>query len=162
VENKRQTTWQWMLSKTRDGKGQLQPRNLIDLMRFAQDEQIRREHFSPYHRLFPLLTPQAVINAFGRLSKQRVEDTLLAEVTSEVAACIHGLRDSKAEHNDESLARELGIAPCDVKPFAEVLVEIGFLELRDGTYRVPMLYRKGLNIKMGKAFRTSSRLRRTF
>lgn len=155
--NKRQTTWQWMLSKTRDGKGRIQPRNLIDLLIFAQDEQIRREHFSPYHRLFPLITPQAVLNAFDRLSKQRVEDTIIAESTGEVAACIHRLRDSKAEHNNESLAREFCVALSDLKPLVDVLLEMGFLEQKDGIYRIPMLYRKGLNIRMGKAFKSPER-----
>lgn len=152
--NKRQTTWQWILSKTKDGKGRIQPRNLIDLLIFAQDEQIRREQFSPYHRVFPLITPQAVLNAFDRLSKQRVEDTIIAESSSEVAACIHRLRDSKAEHNNESLAEEFCIAPADLKPLVELLLEIGFFEQRDGVYRIPMLYRKGLNIRMGKAFKS--------
>lgn len=153
LSQKRQTTWNWMLSRTRDGNRSIQPRNLIDLIRFAQDEQTRREQFTSSHKMFPLLGPDAVKRAFTRLSKQRVEDTILAEASPEVAVCIEGLRDGKSEHNDESLAAAFGVDTTHIKAFVRVLVELGFLEQVEGRYRVPMLYREGLNITLGKAFK---------
>ena len=150
--NKQQTTWQWMLTKTRDGKGCIQPRNLIDLITFAKDEQVRREHFSPYHRQLPLVSPAATLRAFERLSEQRVQDTIIAEASKEVAVCIQALRDGKAEHNESSLSKALGLKPKDARPIIEVMMELGLLEPKGATYRVPILYRKGLNIKLGKAF----------
>jgi hypothetical protein len=152
---RRQATWGWMLSRTRDGNRSIQPRNLIDLIRFAQDEQSRREQFATYHKVFPLLGPEAIRRAFTRLSKQRVEDTILAEASQEVAVCIEGLRDGKSEHNDESLANAFGVDTSHIKAFVRVLVELGFLEQVDGCYRVPMLYREGLNITQGKAFKVA-------
>ncbi len=152
---RRQATWNWMLSRTRDGNNSIQPRNLIDLIRFAQDEQSRREQFTIYHKVFPLLGPEAVRRAFTRLSKQRVDDTILAEASQEVAVCIEGLRDGKSEHNDESLAKAFGVDTIHIKAFVRVLVELGFLEQVDGCYRVPMLYREGLNITQGKAFKVT-------
>ena len=114
-----------MLSHSRDGNNSIQPRNLIDLIRFAQDEQLRREQFATSHKMFPLIGPEAIRRAFTRLSKQRVDDTLLAEAGQEVATCIEGLRDGKSEHDDSSLAKAFGVDTMHVKDFVRVLVELG-------------------------------------
>lgn len=149
---KRNKVWNWMLSRTRDGNDNIQPRNLIDLAQFAKEEQLRREKFTTSHKTFPLIGPEAIKRAFSRLSKRRVGDTMIAEVGQEVMACIEGLRNGKSEHNDESLAQAFGVATTHVTDFIRVLVEMGFLEKVEGYYRVPMLYREGLNITQGKAF----------
>ena len=85
------------------------------------------------------------------LSKERVEDTLLAEA-GEQAALIERFRDGRAEHNDDSLAEVVGVTRGDVRASIKPLVEIGFLEQTGETFKVPMLYRGGLSITQGKAF----------
>lgn len=90
--------------------------------------------------------------ALTRLSEQRIEDTLLAEGGRDVAVLIEGFRNGKAEHNDASLAKLFGVEVSHVKVFVKVLKDIGFLEQVGDSYRVPVLYREGLNITKGKAF----------
>jgi len=41
--SRRPTTWNWMLARTRDGNGIVPPRNLIDLVKKAQEAQLRAE-----------------------------------------------------------------------------------------------------------------------
>lgn len=163
---KSQNTWQWLLSKTRDGNRCIQPRNLIDMVIFAQDEQMRREQISPSTKVIPVLGPEAIKRAFTRLSKQRVEDSILAEASKEIAVCVEALRYGKAEHNGKSLSTAFGIEEAHLQPFVRVLMDLRFLEELKGTYKVSILYREGLNIRLGKAFapkrlaRSSSRMRK--
>ena len=90
--------------------------------------------------------------ALTRLSEDRVEDTLLAEVSRDVSTLIEGFRDSKVEHNEASIAKLFGVEPAQARAFAKILLDIGFLEQTGDTYKVPILYRDGLNITQGKAF----------
>jgi hypothetical protein len=93
------------------------------------------------------------LNSFSvsLLSQQRVQDTLLAEAGT-YAPLIERFRDGKAEHNTESLAYLLDREPSGVRSTIQPLMDIGFLEDIKDTYKVPTLYREGLNITQGKAF----------
>lgn len=150
----RPTTWAWILSRIRDANGVRPPRNLIDLAKKAQQEQLRREERekTAYEAGKPLISSEALKKGFARLSEERVQDTLLAEAGSEYAALIEKFRDSKAEHNAGTLSTTLGIGADDVPASARNLKELGFLEPVGSTFKVPMLYRGGLNITQGKAF----------
>jgi hypothetical protein len=151
---RRPTTWNWMLSHTRDGNGSVPPRNLIDLVNKTKEEQLRREQRVPrmYTIGLSLIEPEALKRALSRLSVERVEDTLLAEASREVAVLIEAFRDSKAEHNDDSVARLFGVEKAQARSFAKVLMDVGFFEQSDTSYKIPILYRDGLNISRGKAF----------
>lgn len=148
------TTWNWMLSHIRDGNGIASPRNLIDLVKAAQDGQRRAEHrFStPYDVDSPdgLIQSAAIKQGLATLSAQRLEDTLLAEAGSD-APLIERFRCGRAEHNDASLAQLLDVAVDDVRAKVRPLVELGFLRSGE-TYKIPMLYRSGLQIRQGKAY----------
>jgi hypothetical protein len=147
-------TWRWMLSRTRDGSGSISPRNLIDLANKAKEEQLRREQRSP--RLYAdgtsLIEPEAVKQAFRRLSEERVEDTLLAEASKDVAVLIKAFQGSKVTHNDASIAKLFGVEMAQAKAFANTLLDIGFFEQSGETYRIPLLYREGLGIQRGRAY----------
>lgn len=149
----RAKTLSWMLSRIRDGNSVSPPRNLIDLVKKAQEEQLRREVRN--HREFSadevLITPEAIKGALKLLSKQRVEDTLLAE-SGFYKQYIERFRNGKAEHNDESLMKTLNISAFELQDVTRVLTDLGFLEKIGVTYKVPILYRDGLNITQGKAF----------
>ena len=151
---RRPTTWNWMLSRTRDGNGSVPPRNLIDLVNKAKEEQLRLEQRTArvYQAGISLIEPDAMKRALVRLSEDRVEDTLLAEASRDVSVLIEGFRDSKVEHNDQSIARLFGVDPTQAKSFAKTLMDIGFLEQVGTSYKIPILYRDGLNITQGKAF----------
>jgi hypothetical protein len=150
----RPSTWNWMLSQIRDGNGVKAPRNLIDLSIMAQEEQLRYERRSPRSYVVgqPLIEPRALKQALVRLSKQRLEDTLLAEYGQDVKTAIRAFQNSKAEHNEQSLAALFGIETHIVRLWANILMDIGFLEHLGNTYKIPPLYRPGLNITQGKAF----------
>jgi hypothetical protein len=152
---RRPTTWNWILSRIRDGNGIAPPRNLIDLVTKAQEAQMRKEargatEFEPGGD-GGVIQSDAIKRGLAALSKERVEDTLLAEA-GDYAALIDRFRDGRAEHNDESLAKTLGVAEHEARGAAKPLVEIGFLEQTGETFKIPMLYRQGLSITQGKAF----------
>lgn len=147
-------TWKWMLSVIRDGNYVKPPRNLIDLCVMAQEEQLRLDRHAPreYTSRQPLIGAEALKTASVRLSKQRIEDTLMAEYGEDVKTSIRAFQNSKAEHNEESLAHLFGVDVSAARLFATVLTDIGFLEKTRDSYKVPTLYRPGLNITQGKAF----------
>jgi len=147
------TTWSWIMSRIRDGNQVTPPRNLIDLVSKAREAQLRREQREgrTFAKGVPLIEADSIRSALRRLSAERVEDTLLAEA-GELAGSIERLRDGKAEHNVSSLAKVLGIAEAEVKAAIKPLLELGVLEQTGETYKIPMLYRDGLEITQGKAF----------
>jgi hypothetical protein len=147
-------TWTWMMARIRDGNDIRPPRNLIDLVKKAQEEQLRREERTDteYVGGRPLIGSEALKKGLVRLSTERVQDTLLAEAGEEHALQIEKFRDGRAEHNQETIAATLGLDGGDVTEPVRVLKDLGFLEPVGATYKVPMLYRAGLNITQGKAF----------
>lgn len=156
MAERKPTTWNWMLARIQDGNGIKPPRNLIDLVGKSKDAQVRteareaREHESGQ----PLIGADALKRGLAALSSERVEDTLLAEA-GDYAPAVERFRGGKAEHNLDSLAETLGVRPGEVKELLQPLTEIGFLEPVGQNFKVPMLYRSGLEITQGKAFQAA-------
>jgi len=145
-------TFTWMMGRVRDGNDVKPPRNLIDLVQKSQEAAMRKEEREKGEYLWaPLLPSEALKLGLRALSKQRVEDTLLAEAGDQ-ALVVERFRGSKAEHNDESLGAQLSLAGEELKETVQFLRDIGFLEQVGNNYKVPMLYRDGLGITQGKAF----------
>ena len=157
LAERKPTTWNWMLARIRDGNNVKPPRNLIGLATMARDEQLKAEARTP--RTFgagePLITAESIRKALERLSAQRVEDTLLAEAGAKLSPLIQRFRGKKAEQNRESLASTLGPEGEELSNAIRQLVEMGFLEESKASWKVPMLYRAGLEITQGKAFADS-------
>jgi hypothetical protein len=155
--SRRPTTWSWMMSRIRDGNGIKPPRNLIDLIVKALEAQGRSEDRAA--RILapeiPIIEADSIRRAQRALSEQRVQDTLLAE-SAELVPMIEKFRDGKAEHNVTSLATLIGVNEGNVKNQVKPLVEMGFLEEVGNSFKVPMLYRDGLQITQGKAFASDS------
>jgi hypothetical protein len=61
-------------------------------------------------------------------------------------------RGGKAEHNQDSIAEQLGLLAVDLDGATDGLQTAGFLERTGSTWKVPMLYRDGLEITQCKAF----------
>jgi len=145
-------TWVWIMRRIRDGNDVKPPRNLIDLINNAREAQLRKEdrntrdYDSP-----PLIEPDALRKGLSLLSESRVNDTLIAE-SGVLASEIEKFRGGKAEHNAESLAATLNIPLENVSSAIKPLKDIGFLEESGGTYKIPALYREGLEVTQGKAF----------
>ena len=144
-------TWVWILGRIRDGNGVTPPRNLIDLISFAREAQLRKEDREPreYDPARPLIEADALRKALLELSKQRVNDTLLAEAR-DLAPVIEGFRKGKAEYNKDMIAKVLGSGP-KLELQIRKLTDLGFLEVAGGNYKIPMLYRGGLEITQGRA-----------
>ncbi|MEZ0447319.1 P-loop ATPase, Sll1717 family [Cellulomonas sp. ICMP 17802] len=147
---KRPTTWNWMLTRIRDGNDVKSPRNLVDLVAKAIDAQKRREVRNPrtHQPGEPLITGEALKLALVELSRERVEDTLIAEA-GDSAELIRSFEGGKSEHNETSLRDLLGDNAVEE---TKRLADLGFLERVGSTYKVPPLYRGGLSITQGKAF----------
>lgn len=148
------TSLAWIMGRIRDGNGVQPPRNLLDLVMFAREEQLRMESrssrdFDPKN---PLIEADALKKALSRLSERRVIDTLFAEASPDTTALIEKFRSGKAEHNRESLAKLLGLDGDALQRSIELLKQVGFLEELPSSWKVPTLYRGGLQIRMGKAF----------
>ena len=141
------------MSRIRDGNHVKPPRNLIDLVIKAREAQLRREDRDPrqFERLAPVIEADSIRRGLARLSADRVEDTLLAEA-GESAPLIERFRGAKSEHDLGSLASLLGVSLDQVPAAVKPLLDIGFLEQVGITYKVPLLYRDGLDISQGKAF----------
>lgn len=142
-----------MMGRIRDGNDVKPPRNLIDLVSMARDAQLRREDREPrdYKPGQPLIEADALRRALVQLSEQRVNDTLLAEAKNQ-APMVEKFRRGKSEHNTRSLSEMLGIFEPEVRPSIKPLIEIGFLEEIGSSFKIPMIYRGGLEITQGKAF----------
>lgn len=147
------TTWAWMMSRIRDGNGTRPPRNLVDIAKKAQEAQQRAEERNAreFSTGIPLIESDSIRKALQRLSEDRVNDTLLAEA-ADLAPLVEKFRDGKAEHNTSTLSLTLGVTEPQARATAKPLIELGFLEEIGETFKVPMLYRDGLNITQGKAF----------
>ena len=147
-------SWNWIMSRIKDGNDVKPPRNLIDLVNLAREEQIRAEARTPQNVQGggALINANSLKSAHERLSSQRVEDTLLAESATDTAALIEKFRRSKAEHNLDTLAATLGVEGEPLHAAIRQLIEVGFLEELRESWKVPMLYRDGLDVRQGKAF----------
>lgn len=146
-------TWVWVMRRIRDGNDVKPPRNLIDLITFARDAQLRREDRDPreYREDTKAFEPEALRKALSLPSEQRVNDTLLAEAKA-LAPLVERFRRGKAEHNEESIALLFGIGTREVTTFVKPLIDLGFLEEIKGNYKIPALYREGLEVTQGKGF----------
>jgi hypothetical protein len=150
---KQSTTWNWIISRIRDGNGVIAPRNLIDLVQKAREAQIRAEARSPrdFGDGISLIEAEAIRKAQRALSETRVQDTLIAEAP-EMVPLIEKFRNKKTEHNTESLCDLLGVKVSELRLVVRPLLEMGLLEEAGTSFKVPMLYRDGLNMSQGKAF----------
>jgi hypothetical protein len=123
-------------------------------VRLAQEEQLRREQRSPrkYVSDTPMIEIESLKKALTRLSQRRLEDTLIAEYGGDVKRAVQAFKNGKSDHNEHSLCRLFGFDQSQARLTAEILNEIGFLEQDGDIYRIPELYRAGLNISEGKAY----------
>lgn len=143
-------TFDWCLSRTRDGKGITAPRELIHLMSEARDAQIDRYVTGQAQPNDPaLFHPRSLDAALPSVSKTRLVRTIYAEF-SDIKQYLEMLRGKKTEQNAQSLAREWKLDEAQAKVIAERLVDIGIFEKRSN-YWVPFMYRPALGLVQGAA-----------
>ncbi|MGC2548457.1 MAG: hypothetical protein WA426_21640, partial [Silvibacterium sp.] len=107
---KQSTTWNWMMSRIRDGNGVIAPRNLVDLVEKARADQVQCDLRSPreYTTGVTLIEADSVKRAHKLLSKDRVEDTLLAE-SPDLSPLLEKFRNKKAEYDIASIGALLSV-----------------------------------------------------
>jgi len=141
-------TWNWMLSRIRDGLNVQTPRDLHGLVQNAARRQAEILALGTDETGEELISSAALKSGLSQLSTDKIRTTLIAEnPTLEIA--IRAFEKQKAEHNDTSLADLLG---ANWRDLAGRLVRIGLLADEGTTWKVPMLYRDGLEITQGAAF----------
>jgi len=155
VGSRKPATYDWILTRTRDGTKQNAPRELIHLLNALRDQEARRleigEAPPDERRLF---ARTAFKDALAEVSRTRLQQTLYAEYPK-YREPLEQLRGQKSSHYPQSLASVWGVTDGEALEQARALVEIGFFEER-GTreapeFWIPFLYRDALDLVQGSA-----------
>lgn len=155
VGSKKPNTIDWILSRTKDGKGINAPRELIQLFSHARTIEIKRlENGVNDLTDDQIISRQSFKDATYEVSRQRLEQTIYAEFPA-VKSYIDALRGDKAEHTIETLSSKWMIEKNDAVRVAKKLVAVGFFEQRGDIatlkFKIPFMYRPYLEITQGSA-----------
>jgi len=148
-------TFDWLLSRTRDGSKLNAPRELIHFLNSLREIQVKRLEVGeapPDGEL--LFARPSFKDALPEVSKVRLEQTIYAEYP-ELKDWLEKLRGEKTSHTPTTLASVWGMSPEDAASKANQLAAIGFFEkrgnLQEPEYWVPFLYRDALEMVQGAA-----------
>jgi len=152
---KKPSTLDWALSRTKDGKGINTPRELIQLFSHARTIEIKRLETGINEIVDgQLLSRQALKLAVNEVSKQRLSQTIYAEFP-ELKKYIEDLRGDKADQNLETLASKWGLDQKETLKIAKELEKIGFFEQKGNReaprFIIPFMYRPYLEVIQGVA-----------
>jgi hypothetical protein len=149
VGEKNPDTIGWIINHIKDGTNTFTPRDfiaMIDAARRFQLEETKGKANSDSED--HLIGSTALRKAYNHISTQKLETQLYGEYP-ECREWILKFKDNKAEHNEHTLKEVLG---KQWKHRIQKLVKIGFIEEKQHTWKIPFLYRAGLNITQGRAF----------
>jgi len=149
------TTFDWLVSRTRDGSGRSAPRELIHLLTEARDVQLQRLERGEREPDEAFLFDRLVFKeALEPVSRTRFTQTLVAEYP-DLKKWLDPLKGQKTAQNPATLAKIWAISEEEARGRANSLVKVGFFEERGGgtdtSYRVPFLYRDALEMVQGTA-----------
>lgn len=151
---KKPTTFDWMLSRTRDGLGQTAPRELIHLLSSAREMQLKKlELGNPEPSSDALFDSSALREGLAQVSEVRLVQTLYAEYP-ELREWLQKLEGAKTQQVPKTLAEVWRVDMDKALNVANRLAEIGFFERRVGAppvFWVPFLYREALRMVQGSA-----------
>jgi len=148
-------TFDWLLSRTRDGTKSNAPRELIHFLNSLREVQVKRlEVGEGAPEAEQLFARPSFKDALPEVSKVRLEQTLYAEYPAQ-KEWLEKLRGAKTLQSPESLASIWQVSQDDAIARANALSVIGFFEPR-GTrqspeYWIPFLYRDALELVQGAA-----------
>ncbi|GHV56861.1 hypothetical protein FACS1894182_04330 [Bacteroidia bacterium] len=152
---KKPHTLEWVLTRTKDGKGVNTPRELIQLFTHARKIELKRIE-NGINDLIEnqIISRQALKEAVKELSKQRMEQTIYAEFPN-LKNIIEKLRGDKAEHTFLTLSSKWNLSEEETNNTIKNLLQIGFFEQKgerqNSKYLIPFMYRPYLGIVQGKA-----------
>ncbi len=149
------TTFDWLVTRCRDGTKKTAPRELIYLLNCIREQEIRRleqgNEPAPEDQLFDR---SVFKQALPTVSQARLNQYLYAEYPTQ-REFLEKLYEQKTEQTPESLADLWGMTRSAAIAKAQELVDLGFFERRGEreapTYWVPFLYRDALSLVQGKA-----------
>jgi len=142
-------TFDWIISRTRDGLGQTVPREIIHLLGTLKVHQLERleiGHEEPTdNRLFERATFRSAI---GPVSESRLKQTLYNE-SPKLKRNIEALRGGQTSYSLDELREIWSATEEDSRIIADALVGVGFFERRptnEREFSIPFLYRPGLEL----------------
>ena len=152
---KNPNTFEWMVSRVRDGLATSAPRELIHMFETIRANQLKRLERGEAEPEGTMLFDRGVFKeALDEVSKTRYKQTFLAEYP-EYSTYTDRLKSEKAEQTVLTLAKIWETTVSDAESIADQLVDVGFFEQRGSsgayTYWVPFLYRGALDLIQGKA-----------
>jgi hypothetical protein len=155
VGEKKPSTFDWMLSRTRDGTNYTAPRELIHLLNSITELQLRKMEIGAEDPSEDILFSRQVIKeALAPVSKVRLEQTLYSEYPS-LKNYMEQLEHAKATQTVASLQVIWKTDVEETLALAEKLVDVGFFERRgsreEPQFWVPFLYRDSLSLVQGVA-----------
>jgi hypothetical protein len=148
-------TFDWILSRTRDGTKLNAPRELIHLLNSLRQVQVRRlEIGEGAPEAEQLFARPSFKEALVEVSKVRLEQTVYAEYPAQ-KQWLEKLRGSKTLQSPETISSLWSVSREDASKRASELATIGFFETRgtpqEPEFWVPFLYRDALDLIQGAA-----------
>ena len=149
------TTFDWLLSRTRDGTRLNAPRELIHFLSSLRTQQMRRyEIGEPEPDGEALFARIAFKEALPEVSEVRLNQTLYAEYP-ELKEYLDALRRERTLQRPETLAAIWGVDLDESLRRANKLVSVGFFEQqgsrKNPEFWIPFLYRDALGLVQGTA-----------
>ncbi|MGA2177839.1 MAG: hypothetical protein ABSH38_22925 [Verrucomicrobiota bacterium] len=148
---KQSETLHWIYARTADGRGVVTPRDVLDLVTKAKQQQQDEFNAALAGESLSLIGPKAITHGLEELSKRK-RDTYLKAEFPHLWVHIEKFESGKTEYDPGSLQRLLG------KSWERIvtdLVSIGVLGKRgrgkEITYWFPYVYRKALLLTQGRA-----------
>ena len=140
----------WIQNRLTDAQGTIYPRDLLSLLWEAMTEEERRLQQGQAVANASVISRQSLPEALVPMSRQRVQ--ALEEEYQELKPVLESLRGLQARSPDTKTLRERAAAsPLGEDKTLQLLSEAGFVSFEEtGGYRVPDLYRHGLDMtRMG-------------
>jgi len=148
-------TFEWLLSRTKDGTQSNAPRELIHFLNSLRGVQVKRfEVGEPVPEGEQLFSRPAFKEALPEVSQVRLEQTLYAEYP-ELKGWLEELKGAKTLQTPATLSGVWGISEEEAMVRANQLAAVGFFEKRGAMqspeFWVPFLYRDALDMVQGAA-----------
>jgi len=152
---KRPNSFEWIISRISDGQKIFSPREIVQLLNFARDNELEKiEQGDSELDQDKLISRSSFKDAVPKVSKVRMEQTIFAE-RPDYKDCIMKLVNEKSGQTIRSLQKIWELSPGESRAWAEKLSEIGIFEKKGDKgnikYWIPFMYRDYLKIVQGDA-----------
>ena len=143
----RTPTMDWIYTNCADSNNIVTPRDIIDFFNFAKAEQLKQFKLNPKDQEY-LIVPDTFKKALEELSKRKKDTFLFAEFPH-LKEIFLKFESNCSEYDQASLTEILGE---NYAKTVDDLKSIGFLKYvpKSATLRIPVIWRKGLNIRRKK------------